>query len=463
MQLRFSAALAVSKAFIKILRLFGSGGTTLPGKVADFIYPNILKKISSNFRIIMVTGTNGKTTTSRIISQILTENGIKHISNKSGANLASGITTTFLESYRPNGKNKPEVAVIESDEAAFKAISLVVKPEILVVTNFFRDQLDRFGELYHTLAQVMEGVSNCPDTTLVLNADDSLCASLGKNERNKAIYFGISGDALDAQTDSSNTDSAFCLFCKTRYNYRSRTYGHLGYFSCPGCGYSRPDADIACTKIRELSSSGSKITLAVSGPENLTAEAEINLPGLYNVYNALAASACGVALALPLDSTIKALKNFGYGFGRMETIETDGKTIRVILVKNPTGLNQVIDYLLYEENRMNIAFLLNDKIADGTDISWIWDAGFEKLRNVQSRIDNIYCGGVRAEDMALRIKYAGIDSPAVSIIKKYDEILDRGIAEISGGGCFYILPTYTAMLDIRKLLVSRFKLRNFWK
>jgi UDP-N-acetylmuramyl tripeptide synthase len=147
----------------------------------------------------------------------------------------------------------------------------------------------------------------------------------------------------------------------------------------------------------------------------------------------------------------------------METIETDGKTIRVILVKNPTGLNQVIDYLLSEENRMNIAFLLNDKIADGTDISWIWDGVFEKLRTIPSRIDNIYCGGVRSEDMALRIKYAGIDSPAVSIAKSYEEILDRGIAKTSPGQCFYILPTYTAMLDIRKLLVSRFKLKDFWK
>ncbi|MDD4189053.1 MAG: MurT ligase domain-containing protein [Eubacteriales bacterium] len=463
MQLRFLAALASSKALIKILRLFGSGGTTLPGKVADFLCPGIVKIVSSGCRIIIVTGTNGKTTTARIISRILTENGIKYVSNKSGANLASGITTTFLETYHLNGKNNPEMAVIESDEAAFRAISNSIKPEILVVTNFFRDQLDRFGELYHTLSEVKEGISNCPDATLVLNADDSLCASLGRNVKNKVLYYGMSCVSADTPGDSFNTDSAFCLYCKTRYIYSGRTYGHLGHFSCPECGYARPDSNITCTGISELSSSGSKITMAVSVPEYITAEAQINLPGLYNIYNALAASACGAALSLPPDNTIKALKNFVNGFGRMETIATDGKTIRVILVKNPTGLNQVINYLITDENRMNIAFLLNDKIADGTDISWIWDAGFEKLKTIQNRIGNIYAGGARAEDMALRIKYADFETPVVSIIKSCDEILDRGILETGPGQCFYILPTYTAMLDIRKLLVSRFKLKDFWK
>lgn len=467
MNLRLTFTIIITKLLVFILRIFKSGGTTLPGKIARKLYPDIIRVISKDFKIIMVTGTNGKTTTTRVIGEILKVNNQEYITNKSGANLFGGIVTTFIDSVDLSGRGKAPIALIEVDEAAFNVVSDYVEPDILVVTNFFRDQLDRYGELYSTLNNVRSGIKKSSKTKLILNADDSLCASLGKDTDKEVIYYGFSPEAYEAKEKLVNSDAMFCIYCKTKYDYESHVYGHLGSFKCSSCGYSHPDTQITCVKVEELNSSYSNVLFSVasdtSTEEAKVLQAKINLPGLYNIYNALAAAALGTVLGFPPDNLVNALENFECGFGRMETISTNGKTIKVILVKNPTGFNQVLSFLLTEEKNMQIAFLINDKLADGTDISWLWDVDFEKLEEAQNIIDNFYVSGIRAEDMAVRLKYAGIYSSKIQVLKNYEELLEKGLSNTEHGHSFYILPTYTAMLDMRKLLKKKYGLKEFWK
>lgn len=467
MKFKQTAAIFISKLTILILRLLHRGGTTLPGKVAFKIYPGILKSIAENFEIIMVTGTNGKTTTTRIIEEILKNSRIDYITNKSGANLLSGITTIFIQAVSLSGRPKHKVALIESDEAAFNQVTKHLQPKAVVVTNFFRDQLDRYGELYSTLNAVKSGLDRVNDNTvLVLNADDSMCASLGKDSLKKAVYYGISGEAYKGNSGEANTDAMFCIYCKNKYNYSNHIYGHLGGFYCPACGYHRPLAELECTGIKETGSSHTTVSwkcpslLAENSSEITT---RINLPGLYNVYNAMAAAACGLALNYGLQSVTDALQSFECGFGRMESIAVNDKTIKLILVKNPTGFNQVLSFLSLDNRNLNIAFLINDNLADGTDISWLWDVDFEQLGKAEDKIDNLITSGVRGEDMAVRLKYSGLDTKKIRIIKDYQLLIDRGLESTPAGGILYILPTYTAMLEIRGILKKKFNLKEFWK
>ncbi|MCX7746776.1 MAG: DUF1727 domain-containing protein [Clostridia bacterium] len=465
MNIRLTATILVAKTIIKVCRLANWGGTTLPGKIARKLYPDIIKVITSGFKTVMVTGTNGKTTTTRIIGQVLKENQIDYITNKSGANLVGGVITTFIESVNVFGKCKAKVALIEIDEAAFFAMSKFMEPDILVVTNFFRDQLDRYGELYTTLNGVRSGIESSKNMSLILNADDSLCASLGYHSPKKVLYYGLSENAHEGVEEISNSDAMFCIFCKTKYEYTNHVYGHLGGFKCPHCGYAKPATEVTCTKVLELTSTYSTIEFSTASNtlDEKRFEAKVNLPGLYNIYNSLAAAALGHLLELPKENTINALGSFECGFGRMETIETDRKSIKLILVKNPTGFNQVLNYLLTEEKNIQLAFLINDKLADGTDISWLWDVDFEKLQHILEKLDHVYTSGIRAEDMALRLKYGNIPVEKIEIQKDYAELIRVGLSRTAEGSSFYLLPTYTAMTEMREMLKKKFGLKEFWK
>ena len=458
---RLYISLTIAKGAIFFLRLFGTGGTSLPGKLALMLYPDILKVLADQYKIILVTGTNGKTTTSRIIEQILADNHVLYTSNRSGANLISGLATTLISDVKINSTARSKTALLEVDEAAFRVASGYIKPSILVVTNFFRDQLDRYGELYSTLNAVKEGISNIPDTTLILNADDSLCASLGNDVPNQVIYYGLEASAIsDDNRLSLNNDASFCLYCMSKYEYEFRSYGHLGHFKCPECGYSRPEALIQVSKIPSMSGSFSR---AVFSTPTGTFSTQINLPGLYNIYNALAGVTFAEVMGFSHEKTIHALSTFESGFGRMESINLGDKNIQVILIKNPAGFNQVLNYLLTVENPSVISFLINDKIADGTDISWLWDAELEALSEIQQRVYRFFVSGTRAEDMAVRLKYAGVFADHITI--EYDNavMLNSALGLLKSGETLFILPTYTAMLDIRKVLKKRFKLKNFWQ
>ncbi len=472
MKIKLLTAVAASRITALICRIVRHGGTSLPGKVALKIYPGLIEEESAKYRTIIVTGTNGKTTTTKMISDIMSANGTHFITNKSGANLKSGIAATFAENaLRSRHGTDEKWALLETDEAAFGIVSRLIHPDFLVVTNFFRDQLDRYGELYTTLDNVRSGIADSPSTTLILNADDSLCASLGKDIPNKAFYFGfspaaaISGTSGGNNTAAANYDDLYCLYCKTGYVYSFGTYGHLGGFKCPSCGYSRREPDVSCIHTASLPDGRTQSVFSVSARIGSKALYDISTPltGLYNVYNTLAAFTCSLAIPLPAANAIKAVASFESGFGRMETIAAGAKTLKLILVKNPTGFNQALSLIKNETRIYSAAFIINDNIADGTDISWLWDVDFENYASRPGNLIHLAASGTRAEDMAVRLKYAGFDTSQINIIYSYPELIDKGLESLENGGIFYIFPTYTALLDLRKKLKVRYKLKNFWE
>lgn len=466
MSIKLTASIVVAKLLIKLLRFLNLGGTTLPGKIALKIYPDILTHLSGQCKVVVVTGTNGKTTTTKIIEKIVTDSNMPYFTNKSGANLTSGVTTTFISASDLTGKISKELAIIEIDEAAFASISHKVMPSILVVTNFFRDQLDRYGELYATVNNVLRGINNCPDTTLVLNADDSLCSYIGKKSSNKQLYFGISSSAASLEYKPENSDARYCIFCKEKYEYNHIVFGHLGSFHCTNCGFSHPANDVTCDKIYSMNPESSEVEILKDKKEDGSCTkliTTINLPGLYNIYNALAATTCAGLIGISPSIISQSLSTFEAGFGRMETIQVTDKKIQMILVKNPTGFSQVLSYLKSIKTPCNVAFLINDNLADGTDISWLWDVDFELLSQSTTNISKFYTSGTRGEDMSVRLKYAGIYKDKIDLVKNYKDLLDKSIAETPPGSTLFILPTYTALLDIRKLLSKRFGLKEFWK
>ena len=425
------------------------GGTTFPGRVALKIDKNILSKISKGYKVILVTGTNGKTTTTSMIYNIIKESGHPVITNNTGANLFPGIVTTFVDSFKFGSKVKDNYAVIEVDEANLKYITEYITPEVITVTNLFRDQLDRYGEVYTTLNKILEGIYNVPETTLVLNGDESL---LGKLDLKNPIHFyGFDKAVNDNKTIEINADAKFCKFCKTPYEYNFVTYNHLGDFYCPNCGYKRSDLMYSVTDIIDINADKSTVKF-----NNL--EVSINQSGTYNIYNGLCAYSIAKELGIADSAIKKSLENQSSSFGRQETINIEGKDVKIFLVKNPAGYNQSLDTICLNKEKFAAAFLLNDNYADGQDVSWIWDVDFEKL--TETNIDEVYISGLRAYDMAVRLKTAGLNPNKFVIEEQYEALTES----IKNGSCdkLYILATYTAMINYRKYLHSKGYIKNLW-
>ena len=425
------------------------GGTTFPGRVALKIDKNILSKVSKGYKVILVTGTNGKTTTTSMIYNIIKESGHPVITNNTGANLFPGIVTTFVDNYKFGSKVKDNYAVIEVDEANLKYITEYITPEVITVTNLFRDQLDRYGEVYTTLNKILEGIYNVPETTLVLNGDESL---LGKLDlKNPVHFYGFDKAVNDNKTIEINADAKFCKFCKTPYEYNFVTYNHLGDFYCPNCGYKRSDLMYAVTDIIDINADKSTVKFN-------DLEISINQSGTYNIYNGLCAYSIAKELGIADSAIKKSLENQSSSFGRQETINIEGKDVKIFLVKNPAGYNQSLDTICLNKEKFAVAFLLNDNYADGQDVSWIWDVDFEKL--TETNIDEVYISGLRAYDMAVRLKTAGLNPNKFVIEEQYEALTES----IKNGSCdkLYILATYTAMINYRKYLHSKGYIKNLW-
>ncbi|MCR5088928.1 MAG: MurT ligase domain-containing protein [Oscillospiraceae bacterium] len=455
--LRARLSILLCKMLRFISRILHRGGTAMPGRIAVRLCPDLLSILAEDVSVVAVTGTNGKTTCSRMIEEAFSEAGLSYFSNRSGANLMSGITTEFVMNCSLSGKMRKKYAVIECDEAASKTCFGPLNPKYIVVTNLFRDQLDRYGEITHTLSNIREGIRNAPDARLCLNADCSLTSSLaGDGLPNEIIWFGIdSGSGLKAvQTELS--DASHCIRCKTEYVYDYHTYAHLGGFRCPNCGYSRHPADCAIINILSMTEEYSEVNLQCpSGVHRL----RINLPASYNLYNAVAAFCVSEAVGIAPEICISALSRFSCGFGRMERFPLAGGA-RMILVKNPAGCTQALGYLAGITQVFILVLCLNDRGADGTDISWIWDADFELLNQLTDRLQKIYVSGDRAPELQVRLKYAGIATDRICLVQgpeKLTEALSRETMPL------YILPTYTAMLELRSAVVKRTGGAEFWE
>lgn len=454
-KIRMITAILVCKALRFTLRMLKRGGTAMPGKTALRICPGLLSMLSRDVKTVAVTGTNGKTTSSRMIEQAFTNKGLSYLANRSGANLISGVTTEFVANSSIFGKCRKEYAVIECDEAAAKAVFPQLKPKVILVTNLFRDQLDRYGEVTHTLDNIRQAIRGSEGSVLCLNADCSLTASLAGELPNKVLFFGVNKGATESREKPELSDASHCIHCKTEYEYDYISYGHLGSFRCPSCGYHRQDADYAVTELLSKDTDSSRIRLYAKGAEYT---ADINLPAMYNVYNAIGAVAAVTEMGLGTDSAIKALSEFKCGFGRMEQFKLAGGT-KLMLVKNPAGCDQVIEFLGNVKESFVLVACLNDRSADGTDVSWIWDAHFEELSKVAGLLDKVIVSGDRAWDMATRLKYAGVAADKISVERDYGKLVSQ-LAELNTP--VYIMPTYTAMLELRAKLVERCGGDEFW-
>jgi UDP-N-acetylmuramyl tripeptide synthase len=457
MNIKTSIAIFLCKFSRFAIRKLGRGGTDMPGRIALKVCPDLLGRLAKGVTTVIVTGTNGKTTTSRMIEQAMTDSGISFFANRSGANLLSGVTAEFaVHSGTLSGKCKYPYALIEADEAAFKAISTFVDAKTVVVTNVFRDQLDRYGEVTHTLDNIRIGISHSPNAVLCLNADDSLSASLGTEFENPKLYYGVNVPIYRNRVDEVS-DAPYCIRCKHEYVYDYVTYGHLGGYHCPHCGYGRPVPEVAVSQVNISDAEHSEIVLEADGQSYPTL---VNLPGGYNIYNAAACMACGKAMKLDPQTVSESLGRFQCGFGRMEKFDIHGTPVRMILIKNPAGCNQVLNFLTNTQTPAVFVACLNDRAQDGKDVSWIWDVDFERLLDMGDNLKDIYVSGVRADDMALRFRYAGIPMEKIHVEKDYEKLME---AVTSQPDPVYVMPTYTAMLNLRDKISRLYGFKEYWE
>jgi lipid II isoglutaminyl synthase (glutamine-hydrolysing) len=454
----FGAKVAAARALGAASRASGrGGGTTLPGRVLLRLDPEAIARLGAALEggTTIVSATNGKTTTAGMIAAILEADGRRPVHNRAGSNMTWGVATALLEQRGGEG-------LFEVDEAWLPRVVEQLDPAAIVLGNLFRDQLDRYGEM-EALADEWAGMvaAHAGRAALILNADDPLIADLGRDAderpREGVVYFGVE-DVSQALPELQHAfDAKHCRRCGHPYAYERAFVGHLGHYSCPNCGAERPRPDVAATAIELRGMEGSRTTVSTPAGE---IELELPLPGLYNVYNALAAVAAGLALDIAPARIAASLSEFKAAFGRVETIAVAGKPVSILLIKNPAGANEVLRTLRLEagEEQVDLWIGLNDRIADGRDVSWVWDADFELLAG---RVRRVVCAGTRASEMALRLKYAGWPVEAVEVVPEIEDSLDRAVG--AAPGRLFALPTYTALMDLRKLLADRGLAKEFWR
>lgn len=437
MSIRSSFAEFAGRSSYWFLHTFMHGGSSLPGKLTLKLDPNILQSFSKKYDLVIVTGTNGKTLTTALSVRVLQEKYDQVLTNPTGSNMEQGIVTTFITAPRAKKKG---LAVLEVDEANVPIVCRYITPKAFVFTNIFRDQMDRYGEIYTTYNKILRGVKLAPKATIIANGDEQLFHS--KDLPNPIIYYGFNHEHHEAFNAPANTDGLLCPKCQHILQYHMRAYAGLGDYFCPHCGFKRPELTYSVTKIDKLTPTNS--TFEIDGHQYT-----IGIGGLYNIYNALAAYSLGRFMGVTPEQIKHAFESDERVFGRQEIINVDGKQVTIILVKNPVGLNQVLDMIETDPKPFSFAFLLNANYADGIDTSWIWDGDFEKLARHQ--IPQYMTGGERYKDITTRLTMAGIDNVwhEPDLTKVIDKIKQMPTEHV------YILATYTAMLQLRKLLAEK--------
>ncbi|MCL6450742.1 MAG: MurT ligase domain-containing protein [Acetobacteraceae bacterium] len=456
-------AVLAGKAAIRVCRLLGWGGSTLPGRVARRVHRGVLRGLASQCRrgTVLISGTNGKTTTTAMLSAILSRAGLSLVHNRTGANLVVGLAAAFVEGADLLGRLRADVGLCEVDEASVPAAVRELSPGVALVTNFFRDQLDRYGELAHSVAAVRRGLELLPEgATAVLNADDPLVAGLGRGLNRPVVYFGLEEAGPGTGAGFETADIRHCLQCGAELRYEQVYYAHLGRYSCPGCGLVRPQPQVLARDVQPRGTRGSDLVLVHPGG---SLRLKLPLPGRFSVYNALAAASAALSLGVDPGEVVPGLEGFSPWFGRMESIGLSGRRAFFTLVKNPSGFNQVIDMVLGDEEPKPLLIAINDLLADGQDVSWLWDVDFERLAGAAPAIPVVVASGIRAADLAVRLKYAGLGPSRLAVEPDLGRALKLGLERVPPGGTLYVLPTYTAMLGLRRLIHRGGFARPFWE
>jgi UDP-N-acetylmuramyl tripeptide synthase len=454
----FGPKVALAKATGAVSRRSGrGGGTTLPGRLLLRLAPDALGRLAAGLErgSTIISATNGKTTTAGMLAAILRADDRFPVHNRAGSNMSWGVATALLEQRGTEG-------LFEVDEAWLPAVAEELEPRLIVLGNLFRDQLDRYGEL-ERLADVWAALveARTGATEFVLNADDPLVADLGRDRAGRrrpgVTYFGIEDSTQALPALEHAHDAKHCRRCGAAYVYERAFVGHLGHYSCPNCDSDRPKPDVAATEITLEGMSGSRLVVRTPDGE---LRVHLPLPGLYNVYNAITALAAALRLGVDLDAAARGLEAMRAVFGRVETIEVSGVPVSILLIKNPAGANEVLRTLRLEsgERGLDLWVALNDRIADGRDVSWVWDADFELL---DGSVRSVVCAGTRAPEMAVRLKYAGWPTEAIEVEEGIATSLDRAIDRSRDR--VFALPTYTALLELRNLLADRGLASEYWQ
>ena len=448
--IRLALGVAAAKAATAAIRATGrGGGTSLPGKLLFRFEPDAIARLSARLErgSVAISATNGKTTTAAMVASILERTGARLVHNAAGANMAGGVASSLAAATR-RGRPDGDLGLFEVDEFWLGQVVEQLRPRALLLANLFRDQLDRYGEL-DTIADRWAEVVERHTGALVLNADDPLVADLGRGRA--ATYFGVDDDTLALPELQHASDSKHCRRCGHAYVYDAVYLAHLGRYHCPNCGNRRPQPQLVATNVRLHGVRSASFDLD-------GARVELPLPGLYNVYNALGAAALCEALGVPRADVVAGLGAVAPAFGRAETVHLSGREMSILLVKNPAGANEVLRTLALEGEGLDLLGVLNDRIADGRDVSWVWDADWEVLAG---RVGRMTCAGTRAAELALRLKYAGVPAERLHVVDELEPALDAALA--GGDGPLYTLPTYTALLELRDLLADRGAVKVHWR
>ena len=447
--MRLAAEIAAARFVAGLSRLLGRGaGMTVPGKLLSKLDPGAIDRLAARLPagIAVVSATNGKTTTSAMTAEILRPR-FRLAHNHSGANLVSGVASTLLAA------REAELGLLEVDEGALPEVLRRVRPRAVCLGNLFRDQLDRYGELELIAGRWRQAVAALPaGTVLVLNGDDPQVGSLGSG-----VVYGLDDPQVARPVLQHAADSKYCIRCGTPYDYAAAYVGHLGDYHCPNCGHARPPLEVSARNVELHGLEHAAFDLAA--PEG-TRRIELSLPGLYNVYNALGAATLARALGVSLDEIADGLGRFSAAFGRFERIPVDGKRLLLLLIKNPAGANEAVRTLVDGGAPRVAVVALNDAIADGRDVSWIWDVDFEPLLE---GLETIVAAGERAAELALRFKYGGFDPSRIVTEPDLAAALDRGLALTPEGDELVVLPTYTAMLALQRLVAERGLAKRYWE
>jgi UDP-N-acetylmuramyl tripeptide synthase len=458
--------LTLARTVGALARRRGGGATSAPGKVLLRLEPNAIRELGDRLErgSVLISATNGKTTSAAFTASILAAEGIELVHNSAGANMAGGIASTLLETAGAHRSRIPALGLFEVDELWLEQIVAQLHPRAILLGNLFRDQLDRYGELDTIAERWASTVQSSAGRAarLVLNADDPVLADLGRGEGARVLYFGIDDDSLALAGMSHAADAKHCRNCGAPYVFDAIYLGHLGHYHCAACGRARPSGDQLAVRASDVQLEGVRAARFTLHTPAGSAVVALGLPGLYNVYNALAAAALATALEVPLARIVAGLQSAQAAFGRAESVTLAGpaqRELRILLVKNPAGANEVLRTLALEPGEHDVLGILNDKIADGRDVSWIWDADYELLAG---RVRRFTCSGSRAAELAVRLKYAGIEPARIHVQPALAAALATASAErraTAGSAAepsapLYALPTYTAMLALRELLAD---------